>query len=220
MASWVIHMRITDALADLAGDMYSDFAAGNLAPDCGKIQPDGSFLPDSHVTHWTKSGKGACDYMRFWNTIGRHSSGAEYVFMMGYLTHLITDVLWVRLVSEPCKAANRSFYECDRKEYYRQVKADWYALDMLYLQSHPNLRAWNQICGMPAYDTGCLPYYDTDNVTLQLHRIVAFYKQGIPVPERFRYLTSEQADAFVKTAAGEIRDILNTNDVNPPKKLV
>lgn len=54
MASWMIHLRVADALLDLIpGLSQTEFVVGNIAPDSGIPNDDGiSFTPSSVISHF------------------------------------------------------------------------------------------------------------------------------------------------------------------------
>ncbi len=213
MASWIIHLRIADALLDQLDVEASHFLAGNIAPDCGRPVPTGGFHPDLHVTHFTKTKKDACEYLRFWTEFGRdEQDSARRSFYLGYVAHLMTDVLWVKRINAPTKEKYSDLYRADRREYYRLVKADWYGQDFLYLQRHPDFRGFRLFCGLSDYTNDWLPFYDRGNLPEQFLHIIRFYQQENGTTEReFPYLSTEQANWFVEKAVAEILQTIQCN---------
>nr|MBQ4318659.1 hypothetical protein [Clostridia bacterium] len=63
MPSSVTHLRVCDKLIGLVDERFhTDFAVGNIAPDCGRRVPGTkSYDPPRHITHWT-------DTPQRWNT--------------------------------------------------------------------------------------------------------------------------------------------------------
>ena len=206
MASWIIHLRIADRLLEQLDVDAENFIAGNIAPDCGKKLPDGGFFPDAHVTHFTASGKGSCDYNGFYEKYVRPEKvPARQAFYLGYYVHLFTDVLWVRNINEPCKKKFNALYTSDRDEYYRRVKANWYGLDHLWLRNNPCFRSWNIFKTLTSFRNDFLSFYDEDNLSVQFAGIVRFYTSAPPVADRdFPYLSPFQAEEFVRCASQEI----------------
>jgi len=53
MASWIVHLRITDKLLDRLSDLSSaEFVIGNIAPDSGIPNEDWSaFTPSADISH-------------------------------------------------------------------------------------------------------------------------------------------------------------------------
>lgn len=54
MASWMVHLRITDKLMDEIFNLsYSEFVVGNIAPDSGIPNYDWSvFTPSGDISHF------------------------------------------------------------------------------------------------------------------------------------------------------------------------
>ena len=212
MATWLAHLRIAEQLLaerELARFPAADFLAGSVAPDCGAPVP-GGFDPPKEVTHWTKSGKGHCEYERFAAEMlhGQEHDLRTRAFLTAYFCHLMADVLWVKLINEPCKARNHELYTTDREEYYRRVKPEWYANDHLFLHRHPDCRCFREFCRIDSYPVDCLPYYSRDNVENQIHVIQQFYLQPPEYSTSFSFLTPREMDEWVREASRIIAERL------------
>lgn len=209
MASWIIHLRIADALLDRLHAEPAHFIAGNIAPDCGAVTEDGSFDPDMHVTHFTPKGKGECDYLRFFEEYAAGETDLlRRSFYLGYFVHLMTDVLWVERIVVPTKIRLAPLYRADRAEFYRIVKKDWYDLDFRFLQRDPQFRSWQIFCTLMDFENTFLPYYGADHLRVQFRYIRAFYAGEADTERVFEHLTPEQADDFAESAAEEIRQMV------------
>lgn len=205
MATWLAHLRVAEILTAHFSFHKTDFFAGSVAPDCG-IPVPGGFDPPKEVTHWTSRGKGHCEYDRFYSEMiaGKSLDDSTRSFLMGYYCHLMADVLWVRLINEPCKEQNHELYLSDREEYYRRVKPEWYANDHLYLKEHPDNSAFRRFCGISEYPVTCLPYYKRDYVERQIHNIKQFYLHPSEYSTDFHYLTPAMIQNWVERAAALI----------------
>ncbi len=214
MATWLAHLRVADILLDKFSLPEREFLAGNIAPDCG-VPVSGGFDPPKEITHWTSSGKGHCDFERFYREMLSEKlyDSDTRAFLLGYFCHLMADVLWVRLINEPCKEKHWALYSADREEYYRRVKPEWYANDHLYLRRHPDNRAFGIFCGIREFPVNCIPYYKPDNVEKQIHYIQRFYLNPPEYSEQFAYLTPQTADSWVRTAAQIIAERLSEMDI-------
>ena len=101
MASWMVHLRITDKLIEKIPKLTPvEFVVGNIAPDSGVPNEDWStFTPNTTISHFKTDGKNAepSAFARKYFTPEQRADYNEqqYSFYLGYLTHLITDVLWV-----------------------------------------------------------------------------------------------------------------------------
>lgn len=205
MATWLAHLRTAELINAEFGFAQPDFCAGSIAPDCG-IPVPGGFDPPKEVTHWTSRGKGHCEYERFYREmlLNKSLGERERAFLLGYYCHLFADVLWVRLINEPCKELHRELYTSDREEYYRRVKPEWYANDHLYLHDHPECPAFRELCGITSYPVNCLPYYGEDYVERQIRNIQRFYSEPPEYSTDFRFLTPQMMDDWVETASSQI----------------
>lgn len=203
MATWLAHLRVAELILEEFHFPEEDFLVGNIAPDCGEPVP-GGFDPPKEVTHWTVTGsKGGCDYERFRRELiaGRELGPHTRALLIGYFCHLMADVLWVKLINEPCKALNHELYSSDREEYYRRVKPEWYANDHLFLLKNPGDEAFRKLCAIAEYPVECIPYYKPDNVEKQLHHIQRFYLEPPEYSAEFTYLTPAMMDAWVREAS-------------------
>lgn len=211
MATWLAHLRVAEIINQRCGFAEIDFLAGSVAPDCG-IPVPGGFDPPKEITHWTSSGKGHCEYERFYREMisGRKNDGPTHAFLMGYYCHLMADVLWVRLINEPCKEQNHDLYTADRSEYYRRVKPEWYANDHLYLREHPDAPVFRKFCTIHEYPVTCIPYYGKDYVEKQILNIQRFYLSPPEFSTEFRYLSPEMMNDWVERSAGIIAGHLLT----------
>ena len=83
MATWLAHLRVAELINTRHGFSETDFLAGSVAPDCG-VQVPGGFNPPKEVTHWTPSGKGHCDYGRFYREIAAGRKSDRQTYWKGY----------------------------------------------------------------------------------------------------------------------------------------
>ncbi len=206
MASWIIHLRIANALLHHLNVETSHFLAGNIAPDCGFALGNDCFDPPTSVTHFTSGGKQGCDFSRFWAQFGTDETNPDRLsFYLGYFAHLMTDVLWSEQINIPLKQRFAELYRTDRTEFYRRVKADWYDLDRLFLRKYPDFPAWQSFLRLTDYTNDFLPYYGNRHLPVQFANIQAFYAEDHADADReFPYLTARQAAAFVECAAEKI----------------
>ena len=96
MASWIVHLRIADILADRLDVDYEKFIVGNIAPDSGIISEKGEYIPPSSITHWTPTERNSdIRPHEFYKVFVQNSPADKYSFYLGYLSHLITDLFWM-----------------------------------------------------------------------------------------------------------------------------
>ena len=107
MASWMVHLRIADMILDSIPNLSPvEFIVGNIAPDSGVPNEDWSaFFPPTKVSHFkTTSNKADPDAFaaKYWTEKLRSGyNERQYAFFLGYLTHLLTDVLWSEQIARP-----------------------------------------------------------------------------------------------------------------------
>ncbi len=210
MATWIVHLRISDIFIkeNIIPDQYKkEFIFGSLAPDCGYGAKDsfGEFSPPPSVTHWTPDGcKIFCEYDSFYNTyIKDKEHNDAYYFYLGYYTHLITDVLWSTSIYMPTRYKYAKEYENDPM-YLNTVKKDWYGLDYKFLAKNPNFEAYNLLCSIESV-ADYLPYYEAGQLTKQLKFIADYYKTKSPQQTEYKFLSEEEVDEFIKTVSSLIK---------------
>lgn len=208
MATWLVHLRIADRILEMLPLPRREFLAGNIAPDCGFPNGNG-FDPPTEVTHWTKSGrKRDCDYIGFANAmLPLAKDEGERALILGYYSHLVTDVLWTRDIDEPAKRRFPELFRDHREEYYRLVKADWYDNDAAFLAKHPEFPVLTELSEIRC-ECAAFPYYKRDNINAQIINIAEFYRERQYNGREFVYITSPQVDEFVEIATGEIIRLL------------
>ena len=211
MASWMIHLRIADKLLDKIPDLSPiEFIMGNMAPDSGVPNEDGTaFIPDKSVSHYRR-GSGQmdvdayiCDYFTPEKRAGYDD--AQFSFYLGYLTHLIADVFWHQQIFTPCKERCIREFEEDKAGFIARVKADWYDQDFLYLQNRPGFRAFRAYLGSVGFVNRYLDFFAPDAFDNRREYITDFYLQPHEGLDReYPYLTQADADTFVDNAVAEI----------------
>lgn len=207
MATWLAHLRIAEALAEMFPFDREMFYAGNIGADCG-IPTANGFYPPKEITHW-KDGNGISP-MRFKAEIlDREHDPLRLSFYWGYFAHLMADCIWTDMINEPTKKRFPELYSADKTEYYRLVKRDWYDNDFLYLGEYPDFPPL-KILRDAAVPSDLLPYYKEDNIAIQQKSIWDFYMESgeqdfyngtrRDIHREYPYLTSQQYELFISTA--------------------
>ena len=211
MASWMIHLRIADKLLDRIPDISPiEFIMGNMAPDSGVPNADWStFTPDKNVSHFKIDGNKmdpqAYVDRYFTPALRAGYDEGQFAFYLGYLTHLLADVIWHDEIYLPCRASRMEEFEADKQGFVSRVKADWYDLDFLYLKKHPGFRAFRAYLGSVGFVNRYLDFFAPDAFDNRRQYITGFYLESREGLEReYPYLTEAQADAFVEDTASRI----------------
>lgn len=219
MASWMVHLRVADALLSDAGDLEeAAFVVGNIAPDSGVPSPDWTYYtPDGKTSHFKReaeNGELVIDLARFQEEYltperVRSYDRRQYSFYLGYWVHLFTDILWAERIAKPCKdkyregkGLTREMTPEEKQEMVWAIKADWYDLDFLYLQKHPDFRAFHIYEGAKGFQNDFLDIFARDAFENRRVYITGFYREGRQNLDReYPYLTEEEANRFVAEAA-------------------
>lgn len=218
MASWMVHLRVADKLLDEIPNLSDiEFVVGNIAPDSGVPNEDWSaFTPNTKISHF-KTGDNKADPKAFaekYFTLGQRSQydARRYAFYLGYLTHLMTDVLWVRDVFAPAKEKFAELYAAQQENFVWKMKEDWYDLDFKYLRDHPEFRAFRVYKRAEGFVNEFMEEFSVDAFDNRRQYITGWYLNGKENLDReYPYLTEGEMDGFVDRAAREILDILHTN---------
>ena len=207
MASWMIHLRIADKLLDrIPGLSPIEFIMGNMAPDSGVPNGDGSaFSPDPRISHFRTddgTGKKQIDldaYLdRYFTPELRNGyNERQYAFYLGYYIHLLTDRLWSDKIAYP--AVKKFGWES-----MPRIKENWCALDFSYLRNRPGFRAFRAYLGSVGFLNTYIDFFAPDAFDNRREYITGFYLQDTEIPTELPYLTEAEADRFVDDAAAEI----------------
>ncbi len=201
------------------------FVMGNIAPDSGVPTEDGSaYVPDKKTSHFKtmrgaqimaesmgrREGKPQIDIESFVEKYFTREQREgydqrQYSFYLGYLVHLLTDVLWVREIYWPAVQAEAEAYSADHMGTVRKWKRDWYDLDFLYLREHPDFRAFHIYKDAVDFHNDLMEEFSQDAFENRRQYITWFYGQERDGLDRYYpYLNQEQMDAFVGLAVREI----------------
>lgn len=208
MASWMVHLRIADRLlSELKGIDETAFVIGNIAPDSGVPNEDWSkYTPPKAVSHFkTKPDdelffdidKFCAEY--FNEELIKTYNAKQYSFFLGYYVHLLTDIEWTREVYSELLKAYPEEAKADKYKLIWAAKGDWYDLDFLYLEQHPDFRAFYIYENAVDYENEFMNMFDRDAFENRRQYICGFYRgnQHGDLHREYTYLTSEQAEAFV-----------------------
>ena len=218
MASWMVHLRIADALLDKnPGLSPIEFIVGNIAPDSGVPNEDWSaFTPSYTISHFKtgsdKAGPEAFAEKYFTPEQQKQYDERQFSFYLGYLTHLITDVLWSNQIALPSFKKHIGGEPPFRGTQVDKIKDDWYDLDYKYLRDHPGFRAFRVYLGCVGFRNTYMEEFSEDAMDNRRQYITDFYLQGKDILDReYPYLTETEMDSFVERATQTIFDILHTN---------
>lgn len=215
MASWMVHLRIADRLLDQIPDLSpTEFIVGNIAPDSGVPNEDWSaFSPPTKVSHFKSAGKKANPeaFAAKYFLCPSEYNRKQYSFYLGYLTHLLTDVLWSEQIARPSLDRFGKTDAPDREEFIWKLKQDWYDLDFKYLRDHPDFRAFHVYRNAVDFRNDYIEEFAPDAFDNRRRYITEFYLAGREnLGREYPYLTEAEMDGFAEQAVHKILDKLHT----------
>lgn len=128
MAYWITHTIVAEKVSERIPFLdKKDFCIGNIAPDCNIENEDWTaFEPPREVTHFMSgSKKSMADSESFFSNYVKNktfASDEQYSFLLGYYSHLVTDVKWLEYMHNECRV--KACYERIRKipELYEKIR--------------------------------------------------------------------------------------------------
>jgi hypothetical protein len=219
MASWMVHLRIADKLLDRLSDLdETAFVMGNIAPDSGVPNEDWTaFHPPKAVSHFKTEPEDEtffnvekfCDEYFNAELIEKYDK-KTYSFFLGYYLHLLTDVDWTKDIYV---SLITSYPNDTIEEKYKLVwtaKGDWYDLDFLYLEEHPDFRAFAIYENAVDYENVFMDMFDKDAFENRRQYICGFYRgdQHGDLHRDYTYLTPEQVEDFVERTVAKIEGMI------------
>lgn len=217
MASWMVHLRIAEALLARIPDLdETAFVIGNIAPDSGVPNADWtSFAPPKSVSHYhvmqedgkTKKIDVEAFCAEYFSKELICSYTAEvFSFFLGYYVHLLTDITWTEKVLTPSKEKYADEYARNRSAFYEKVKADWYDLDFRYFREHPDFRAFHIYEQAEGFTNDYMKEFAADAFDKRRAYVCAFYhsEEHGELYRDYPYLNLEQANCFVSETAEKL----------------
>jgi hypothetical protein len=215
----MVHLRIADKLMNEKFNLSStEFIVGNIAPDSGIPNKDWSmFTPSGDVSHFkTTDAYGLKDihlneYVEQFFSVEQRKNynSKQKSFYLGYLTHLLTDVMWVESIVHPSKDKFKDLYDEDKTKWIWTLKKDWYDLDFLYIKKNPDFRAFSIYKNAVGFRNDYMDFFSHDAFDNRREYITGFYNGGRDNLEReYTYLTEEEMDKFTEESSKKISEIL------------
>ena len=211
MATWITHLRLAEALLNLGLEVEQDsFLVGNIAPDSGAPKPDMSgYEPAKRITHWHDKAKNV-DYEAYFRRYLAPAGMTDdaRAFHMGYYLHLLADYEWGRTVWRPKKQTPLYVKAlADKDGLIHEIKRDWYGLDFLYLQAHPEsifFKRFRYLESVPDY----LDYLAPGLLTQSIQKIQAYYRvPTFDLQRPYSYLSQAENDAYVEMMVRQATEV-------------
>lgn len=215
MATWMVHLRVAEKILEKTSGLDEKrYILGNIAPDSGVPSEDWSyFVPDGLVSHFrvpNSENEKIIDLKKF---IDSHLTKEQYEaydkeeksFIVGYYNHLFTDVLWRDIVFCGLKEKDKESFLADKTATIWKWKKDWYDLDFLFLDKHPDFRAFQIYEGLEGVKNTYLDFFAEDAFENRRQYITNFYHEKRDnIYREYPYLNEEEMDQFVSFAAEKI----------------
>lgn len=212
MATWIAHLRVAENILNEIDEIDKEpFVAGNIAPDSGVPNEDwSSFDPPYDITHWLNEDR-LVDSDAFYNKYLKDKKMSKdkelYSFLLGYYTHLLTDIEWTKLFDLKKQEPNyKNNLEKDPKFIWK-IKKDWYGQDFEYLKENKDslfFSCFQHIKEVKDY----LDYFPKGAFSNRFKYIREFYQQEYDRKEEFIYFSKKEMDDFVEKASSNIKSIL------------
>lgn len=216
MASWMVHLRIADEiLKRMKGLDETAFVIGNIAPDSGVPNEDWSmYFPPKNVSHFKTRPEDELffdvnEYKKqyFSDEKIKGYDKRHYSFFLGYYVHLLSDIEWTLKIyfpnvsEEKGKEVNKT-----KNELLWENKADWYDLDFLYLEEHPDFNAFHIYETAESLNNDYMDIFSKDAFENRREYICGFYRGGKhgDLHREYKHLTPKDADRFVKETVDKI----------------
>lgn len=233
MANWITHLRIVDDLFEKGiGLDQKGFVIGNVAPDCNVENEDWTkFTPSREVTHWMnkKRDKLSADYEGFYNKYIedlQFDSNEEISFLLGYYSHLITDVEFQKFVRDDERVKNIFCRIKDKESLYKKVKGypenfdtlkevfgkqniftDIYTQEYSYLKNNPKSK-YNTILKKVKEFPDYLDYFPKGAIIRKIGIMIEAFKLEEKRKE-FIFFTEKELNDFVDGTSNLIYELIN-----------
>ena len=104
--------------------------------------------------------------------------------------------------------------KADNNKLVWAAKGDWYDLDFLYLEQHPDFKAFSVYENAVDYENEFMDMFSRDAFENRRQYICGFYRgdRHGDLHREYTYLTPEKADTFVSDTVRKLIDLRNNGD--------
>jgi hypothetical protein len=214
MATWVAHFRLAEALLErgLNVDRRS-FLVGNIAPDSGVLNADKTgYEPSGEISHWHGDQR-EIQFERFYadHLAQKAFPSDEYAFRLGYYCHLLADHIWTETVWTP-KKVTPLYAEplANDRQFIWEIKKDWYGLDFLYLNEHPQSIFYTDFIHIESVPDYIDDIFPAGAFTKRVKDTQAFYlnPSSWELDRPYTYLNRQEWDDYVALSLRSIHEAL------------
>jgi hypothetical protein len=200
MALPIVHLLVANDVLrnnNLHIKQELDYLLGSIAPDAIHMRVD-STREDKHKTHMGINELLTTEF-DFQSFIKRYAFGSNLDFMLGYLVHLKTDLLWREQFIKPIKQANITNY----KEIYY---SDSDQIDELLFLKKGNAPVWKSVALGQAYEVEDL--LSKEEVYAWRERILHFFDEKRVYEMPISYITEDKVQSFIKSCSNTCISLL------------
>jgi len=222
MATWIAHLRVAEGLLPLYDGIDEEqFSIGHVAPDSGIPDSDWKmFDPPREITHYRRTeapGEHGFEDMAFYRqhlaTLGVATCDSpQHAFLLGYWMHLITDNLWRQVIWRPARDRYAHTFPT-LHGLIVALKKDWYGLDRLYVETHPESLFWRVFLDAQ-YTESFIASIPAEAIQVGLQNKKAYYLDQEALraahEHEYTYLVATDIDAFCQLAIERIASIIET----------
>ncbi len=222
MASWMVHLRIADIILNEQPELSpTEFIIGNIAPDSGVPNEDWTtFIPSGNVSHFKTTDVDGFKEIHLNEFVEqylsenqrRQYSSKQNSFYLGYLTHLITDMMWSEQIVRPSVHQFEAQFNKDRTKLIQALKKDWYDLDFLYIKNHPEFKAYTIYRNAVGFRNKYIPFFSVDAFEYKRAYITSFYNNiRDNIDREYNYLSEKEMASFVDSSSTKILQTLRAD---------
>lgn len=176
-----------------------------------------AFTPSGDISHFkTTDGDGVKDihlhdYVKqFYSTeLRKQYTNKQNSFYLGYLTHLITDMMWAERIYRPSKVKFKDIIVRNQTDWIWTLKKDWYDLDFLYIKRNPEFRSFLIYRDSIGFKNTYMDFFEEDAFNNRRVYITGFYSENREdLDRKYYYLSEEQMERFVEECSKVILQII------------
>ncbi|MBE6113448.1 MAG: hypothetical protein E7191_00030 [Erysipelotrichaceae bacterium] len=229
MANWITHTRIADVLLEMGLEVDKrGFCIGNIAPDCNIENEDWSaYIPSREVTHFMKGEmKDTSDPETFYVQYiqdQKFLSQEHYSYLLGYYSHLITDIMYHEAFSRDPKRIQTCFKRIKTdpemakkiegypetfdtlKEVFGRwnIYADIIELENQYIQDHPQC-SYNTLLPTTTSFPDYIDFFPTGAITRKIPIMLKEYEEWRDIKGSGYFFSIQEYEDFIEQTAHKI----------------
>lgn len=205
MAQPMMHLLVADKIYRKFSSihLYGDFLLGSIAPDAVHVKEDYT-REIKDISHYKFNSKSHISY--FDTFIDEYHTSENIDFVVGYLVHLLSDMIWYHSVRVPFKEAflkaplqnmtmNQAYYtDCEQIEH------------LMFLEENAS-HIIDAIKGSNAYSLEGL--IDTEDIKAWKEKLIFDYNNKRDILIHPRYISEQQIREYIASCAEECSKYLS-----------